>query len=102
MDVTIDLKAFFFVLVMIALIVLIIFTILLVRKLMVTLEHTNKVLEDFEVVSEIAAARSQDADNIISDVCQGSLPTFPMRSEEIRESWQPFQALRNQWHRLWE
>ncbi|MCQ2546518.1 MAG: DUF948 domain-containing protein [Clostridia bacterium] len=53
---------------MIALIVLIIFAIMLVKKLMVTLEHTNKVLEDVEVVSKIAAARSQDVDNIISNV----------------------------------
>ena len=31
-------------------------------------EHTNKILEDVEVVSEIAADRSKDVDGIISNV----------------------------------
>ena len=54
--------------VLIALIVLIIYAILAVRKLLVTLDHTNKVLEDVEVISEIASARSQDVDGIITNV----------------------------------
>jgi uncharacterized protein YoxC len=53
---------------MIALIVLVIFAIQVLRKLLVTLDHTNKVLEDVEVVSEIAANRSEDIDQIIEDV----------------------------------
>lgn len=68
MSVTIDLKTLLIILVLIALIVLIIYAILAVRKLLVTLDHTNKVLEDVEVISEIASARSQDVDGIITNV----------------------------------
>lgn len=68
MNVTIDFKTFLILLVLIALIVLIIYGILLLRKLLVTLEHANRVLEDVEVVSEIAAARSSDLDGIIENV----------------------------------
>ena len=68
MSVTIDLKTLLIALVLIALIILIIYAILMIRKLMVTLTHTNKILEDLEVVSEIASARSQDVDGIITNV----------------------------------
>ncbi|MBE6046212.1 MAG: hypothetical protein E7221_05875 [Clostridiales bacterium] len=68
MSVTLDLKTLLIALVLIALIILIIYAILAVRKLLVTLDHTNKVLEDVEVVSAIASARSQDVDGIITNV----------------------------------
>ncbi|MCQ2544829.1 MAG: hypothetical protein MJ144_00150 [Clostridia bacterium] len=68
MNVTIDLKTLLIALVLIALIVLIIYAIIMVRKLLVTLEHTNTILEDVEVVSSIASERSQDVNNIISNV----------------------------------
>ena len=68
MSVTLDLKTLLIALVLIALIVLIIYLIFLVKKLMVTLEHTDKVLEDVEVVTAIAAERSQDVDSIITNV----------------------------------
>ena len=68
MDVTVDIKAVFIVLVLIALVVLIIYAIMMIKKLMITLEHTNKILEDVEVVSKIASERSQEVNNIISDV----------------------------------
>lgn len=64
----IDAKTLLIILVLIALIVLIVFAIVAIRKLMVTLDHANTVLEDVEVVSEIAAKRSQDIDGIIDDV----------------------------------
>ena len=67
MSVTLDLKTLLIALVLIALIVLIIYLIFLVKKLMVTLEHTDKVLEDVEVVTAIAAERSQDVDSIITN-----------------------------------
>ena len=68
MSVTLDLKTLLIALVLIALIILIIYAILAVRKLLITLDHTNKVLEDVEVVSAIASARSQDVDGIITNV----------------------------------
>ncbi|MGX8774428.1 MAG: hypothetical protein ACSW8G_05160 [Bacillota bacterium] len=68
MSVTIDLQTALIALVLIALIILIIYAIVMVKKLLVTLNHTNKILEDFEVVSGIASERSQDVNNIISNV----------------------------------
>ena len=68
MSVTLDLKTLLIALVLIALIVLIIYVIMLVKKLMVTLANTDKVLEDLEVVTSIAAERSQDVDSIITNV----------------------------------
>ena len=72
MDVTIDIKTFFVLLVLIALVVLIIYGIILLRRLLVTVDHANKVLEDVEVISAIAATRSEDLDGIIDNVqcCQ--------------------------------
>ena len=68
MNITVDIKTVFIVLVLIALIVLIIYAIMMIKKLMVTLEHTNKILEDVEVVSGIASERSKDVDSIITNV----------------------------------
>ena len=68
MSVTLDLKTLLIALVLIALIILIIYAIVMVKKLLVTLNHTNKILEDFEVVSGIASERSQDLNGIISNV----------------------------------
>ena len=68
MSVTLDLKTLLIALVLIAVIILIIYLIVMIKKLYVTIEHANKVLEDAEVVSGIAAERSQDLDNIITNV----------------------------------
>ena len=68
MSVTLDLKTVLIALVLIALIVLIIYAILLIKKLMVTLTKTDQVLDDVEVVTAIAAERSQDVDSIITNV----------------------------------
>ena len=70
--VTFNVKTLFIILVLIALIVLIVYAIFVLRKLLVTLEHTNKVLEDTGVISEIAASRSQDLDGIITDVSKAA------------------------------
>lgn len=70
MNVTIDVKMLIFAIVGIALIVLIIYLIQLARKLMVTLEHTNKILEDTQTVTELAAKRSKDVDEIISEITE--------------------------------
>ena len=70
MSVTIDIKVLALAAIFIALLVLIIYMIKLMRKLIVTVEHTNKILEDVEVVSDIAADRSKDVDDIISNVSE--------------------------------
>ena len=68
MSVTLDLNTLLLALVFAALIVLIIYLIVLVKKLLITVTHANKILEDLEVVSEIASERSQDVNNIITNV----------------------------------
>ena len=68
MNVTIDIKALCIVLLLIALIIMVVYAILMIRKLMVTLEHTNRILEDVEVVSGISSERSQDVNEIISNI----------------------------------
>ena len=52
----------------IAVVVLVIYVVRFLKSLMVTLEHTNEVLKDVEVITDIAAKRSEDVDSIISDV----------------------------------
>ena len=68
MSVTLDLNTLLLALVFAALIVLIIYLIVLVKKLLITVTHANKILGDLEVVSEIASERSQDVNNIITNV----------------------------------
>lgn len=70
MNVTIDIKLLAFGILALALVILIVYLIQLARKLIVTVDHTNKILEDVEVVSEIAANRSKDVDEIISNVSE--------------------------------
>lgn len=70
MNVTIDLKNLALVIIAIALVVLIIYLIQVMRKLLVTLNQTNKILADVETISEIAANRSKDVDGIISNVSE--------------------------------
>ena len=69
MSVTIDLKMLLLIIVCIAVVVLVIYVVRFLKSLMVTLEHTNEVLKDVEVITDIAAKRSEDVDgkqNIIS------------------------------------
>lgn len=68
MNVTIDLKSLLIALVLIALVVMIVYIIIVLRKLLVTLEETNRVLKDAGEISEIAARRSHDLDGIIGNV----------------------------------
>lgn len=72
MNVTIDIKMLLIALVLIALIVLIVYGIMVLKKLLITLDHTNKVLEDVETISEIAASRSQDIDGIVDSVSEAA------------------------------
>lgn len=70
MNVTIDLKILALAILCIALIVLIIYAIVLLRRLLVTVNHANKILSDMEVASGILAERSQDIDGVIEDVTE--------------------------------
>ena len=70
MNVTIDLKILALVIISIALVVLIIYLIQVMRRLLVTLDKTNKILTDAEIISDIAANRSKDVDGIISNVSE--------------------------------
>lgn len=70
MNVTIDIKVLAIIVIAIAVVVLAAYLVKVLKKLMVTLDHTNKILEDVEIVSEIAANRSQDVDGIISNVSE--------------------------------
>lgn len=68
MSVTVDIKTLGFILLAIAAIVLMIYLIVLVRKLLVTVESANKILKDFEDVSGLVSDRSKEVDGIITDV----------------------------------
>lgn len=68
MSVTIDLKALVLIIVAIAVVVLVVYLVRLLRKLMVTLDETNQVLQDVQVITDIAAARSKDIDGIVENV----------------------------------
>ncbi len=70
MSVTIDLKTLFIILVLIALLFLIIYAVVMIKKLLVTLDRTNKILEDVQVTTEIVANRSKDVDGIIGNVSE--------------------------------
>lgn len=70
MNVTIDLKILALLIISIAVVVLIIYLIQVMRRLLVTLDKTNKILTDAEIISDIAANRSKDVDGIISNVSE--------------------------------
>jgi len=48
-------------------IILIAYTIAFMKNLVVTIKHTNKILEDAQVVSKITAERSKEFDKMIDD-----------------------------------
>jgi ABC-type maltose transport system permease subunit len=62
---TIDVKTLLLCLLLIAVIVLIIFAIVAVYNLIKTLKSSQKVLADFEVVSEVASKRTKQLDEAI-------------------------------------
>ena len=64
MSITIDLKM------LLLIILLVIYLIRCLKSLMVTLEHTNEILKDVEVMTDLAAKRSKDVDNIITNVSE--------------------------------
>ena len=58
MVVTLDLKTLGWALIIIGVLVLIVFCIIFMKNLIVTIKHTNKILEDSEKISSIAAQRT--------------------------------------------
>ncbi|MDR3304616.1 MAG: hypothetical protein LBS85_01090 [Clostridiales Family XIII bacterium] len=79
---TIDVKTFFICLLIIAIIVLVVFAIVAVYRLIKSLKKLDKVLEDFEVVSTVASARTKQLDNAINNVSK----TFSGASKKIKDS----------------
>ena len=59
MAVTLDLKTLGCALIIIGVLVLIVFCIIFMKNLIVTIKHTNKILEDSEKISSIAAQRTE-------------------------------------------
>lgn len=68
MDMTITLRDAGLILIGIGLIILIAYCIAFMKNLIVTVKHTNKILEDAQVVSKIAAEKTKEAEKIIGDV----------------------------------
>ena len=52
------------------LIILLIFCMVFMKNLTTTVKQTNRILEDVQVVSSIAAERTKDVDQIITDVAE--------------------------------
>ena len=67
MDVTITLRDAGLILIGVGLIVLIAYCIIFMKNLATTAKHANKILEDVQIVSRIAAEKSQEVDKMISD-----------------------------------
>jgi len=61
------------IIIIIGLIILIIYGIVFMQNLIQTVKHTNKILEDTQTVTKIAADRVKDVDKIISDVTTSGL-----------------------------
>ena len=70
MNVMIDLKTLFLIVLGIALLVLIVYLIQLTRKLLTSMDHTINILEDVATITDLAAKRSKDVDGIIGDVSE--------------------------------
>lgn len=83
MEFTFTLQEALVALVLIALFILLIYLIKVVKKLIVTLTHANKILENAEVVADIVEKRAVDADAIVSDVASTArVISSSIRAEE--------------------
>ena len=71
-NVTISLVEAGLLLLFIAIVILLIFCMVLVKNLTGTVQQTNKILEDVQVVTKISAERAQDVDKIITDVAESA------------------------------
>nr|WP_315022574.1 hypothetical protein [uncultured Aminipila sp.] len=70
MEITLTLKDLGLILIGAGLIVLLVYCIGFIKNLTVTIKHTNRILEDTQVISAIAAARAQDIDQAVGDVTE--------------------------------
>ena len=61
-------KDLFFILLGIGIIVLLTYCIVFMKNLVTTVKHANKILEDTQVISKIAADKSKEVDKVVSDV----------------------------------
>ena len=68
MDMTITLRDAGLILIGGGLIILIAYCIAFMKNLITTVKHANKILEDTQVISKIAADKSKEVDKIINDV----------------------------------
>jgi len=68
MDMAITYREAGLILIGVGLIVLIMYCIVLMKNLITTVKHTNKILEDTQVISGIAAERTKDVDKVLDDV----------------------------------
>jgi uncharacterized protein YoxC len=68
MDTTITLGDAGLILIGLAVLTLLIYCIVFVKNLIPTVKNMNKILEDTQVITGIAAERSKDVDKIIGDV----------------------------------
>jgi predicted PurR-regulated permease PerM len=72
MDMTLTLKDAGLILIGAGLFILICYGISLMRNLIVTVRHTNKILEDAQVITKLASERSKDVAKIIVDVASSA------------------------------
>ena len=81
--ITVDVKSLLLCLVFIGLIVLIGYLIAVVKNLVETVKHTNKILADTEVVTSIVSEKAKESEQVIIDL-QNSLSEFAgaMKGEE--------------------
>ena len=49
-------------------VVLLVYCIAFMKNLIITVKHANKILEDTQVISKIAADKSKEVDKVINDV----------------------------------
>jgi len=68
MDITISLKDAGLILIGFGILVLICYCIAFMKNLTVTVKQTNKILADTQVITGIAASKSQQIDQIVNDV----------------------------------
>lgn len=72
MNMTIDLKATGTLLIGIGIIILIIFLIVMVSHLIKTLKKTNRVLDDVQKITKIAAKRTEEVDGALDNVSESA------------------------------
>ena len=66
MDMTITLKDAGLIIIGTGLIILIAYCIAFMKNLVVTIKHTNRILEDTQAITKIAAERTKDVDKVLS------------------------------------